>query len=368
MSTELKSPARTIFGAGTIQDLNREIPNQFNSILVVTGQHVKNSGLLERITAILAGRKLTITVGIQAEPPLPEVNKLIDAGRQAGVQAVIAIGGGSVIDSAKTAAAIIPLPGRIEDYFSGAMEITGKGLFFAALPTTAGTGAEITPNAVLTDPVSGIKKSLRHDTMMADLAIIDPDLLAECSRSIAVNSGLDALTQAIESYISLGATPLTRVYASRAVQLLYKHLPAFCEDRGNEDARCYTAEGSMLGAIAFATSGLGAVHGLGHPIGALRHIPHGLCCAILLPHILRWNEPVCADAYRSLAQNCQVADFPAAIADLCGELGIPENFRQFGLSERDFPFIVKNCRSNSMKQNPRPMTDSEVISLLQTLI
>ncbi len=367
MEHTLKSPARTVFGAGTLDELNREIPPFLRKILLVAGNHVVSGGLLERVKTILAGRELTVCSGIHPEPPLPDVQHLIDTGREAGVHAVVAIGGGSVIDSAKTAAALIPLSGGVKEYFDGSAAITGKGLFFAALPTTAGTGAEITPNAVLTDPETQIKKSLRHDTMMADVAIIDPDLLAECSEKVAVYSGLDAFTQAVESYISRGATELTQRYARHAAGLLYRNLPRFCADRGDAEARSGTAEGSMLGAIAFTTSGLGAVHGIGHPIGSLLHLPHGLCCAILLPKVLRWNQPLCEKQYEELAKTCGVADFAGSVEDLCRNLGVPDGFHEYGLNESHYDFILKNCRSGSMKQNPRPMSDEEVIAFLRSI-
>jgi alcohol dehydrogenase class IV len=367
MEHPLKSPARTMFGAGTLEELNREIPPFLHRILLVVGNHVVTGGLLARVREILDGRELVVCHDIQPEPPLPDVQRLIDAGRRNGVHAVVAIGGGSVIDSAKTAAALIPASGGVEDYFNGSTVITAKGLFFAALPTTAGTGAEISPNAVLTDPATQIKKSLRHDTMMADVAIIDPDLLAGCSEAVAVYSGLDAFTQAVESYISLGATEPTRRYALYAARLLYRNLPVFCADRGNAEARSGTAEGSMLGAIAFTASGLGAAHGLGHPIGALLHLPHGLCCAILLPKVLRWNQPVCGELYAELGKSCGVEDFVGAVEELCRKLGVPENFRSYGLNESHDDFILKNCRSGSMKQNPRPMSDDEVVAFLRTV-
>lgn len=367
MEHPLKSPARTIFGAGTLDELNREIPPFLRRILLAVGNHVAAGGLLERIRGILAGRELVVCRDIQPEPPLPDVQRLIDAGREAGVHAVVAVGGGSVIDSAKTAAALIPLSGNVADYFNGTAAIAAKGLFFAALPTTAGTGAEITPNAVLTDPSTRIKKSLRHETMMADVAIIDPDLLAGCSEQVAVYSGLDAFTQAVESYISLGANELTRRYALHAARLLYRNLPLFCADRGNAEARSNTAEGSMLGAIAFTASGLGAVHGLGHPIGSLLHLPHGLCCAILLPKVLRWNRPVCLERYAELGKACGVEDFVGAVEDLCGRLKVPADFSRYGLNESHDDFILKNCRSGSMKQNPRPMSDEEVAAFLRSV-
>lgn len=368
----MDNPVKIIFGDGTIERLNREIPSTLKNILLVTGRHVAESGLLEQLNSILANRTVTVHCGVAAEPPLHEVENIIETGRRSGAQAVVAVGGGSVIDAAKAAAALIPVSGNLKQYFDGTLSISGKGLFMAALPTTAGTGAELTPNAVLTDPETQIKKSLRHQTMYPDLAIIDPELLAGCSYELAVNSGLDAFTQAVESYISLGANQASREHAALAAGLLYRNLPIFAADRSNAFARRAMAEGSMNGALAFAVSGLGAVHGIGHPIGSLLKIPHGRCCAILLPSVLRWNLPVSEKYYAALAEICGLPSdaegFVDAVGKLCTALGIPGGFTSYGLAPQHFNFIVKNCRSNSMRNNPRPMSDDDVISMLEELL
>jgi len=276
-----------------------------------------------------------------------------------------------VIDAAKAAAAIIPLDGKTCDYFYGRKSIPGKGLFFAALPTTAGTGTEATPNSVLTDPETEIKKSIRHDTMFPDLAIVDPELTYTCPRDLTAHSGLDALTQAIESYISRGANSVSKVLAAKATQLIFNALPLVCADLKNQSARNDMAEGSMITALAFAQSSLGSVHGLGHPLGSKLHVPHGLCCAILLPKILRWNQNFCSEALDELALSCDCVngnDFIAKIEKLCKDLGIPDNFREFGISSDIFPFVLKNCRSGSMRSNPRHFEDNEILKILESLL
>lgn len=368
----MNNPVKIVFGDGSVNHLNDEISPELKRILLVTGTHVQKSGLLQRLKSILVGREITIHCGVAAEPPLPEVDSIIAAGRRADSQAVIAVGGGSVIDAAKAAAALIPTSGKLQEYFDGERVISGKGLFFVALPTTAGTGAELTPNAVLTDPATEIKKSLRHQTMFPNVAIIDPELLSSCSAALAANSGLDALTQAIESYISLNANATTREQAAQAILLLYRNLPVFCADRQNVAARTAMAEGSMRAALSFSAAGLGAVHGLGHPLGSLLQVPHGLCCAILLPHVLRWNQPISEKYFAELANLCALdngADgFIVAIETLCRSLDIPPNFSSFGLGTKHFGFILENCRSNSMKSNPRPMSDDDVVAMLQELI
>jgi len=370
MTYKLSFPGKTIFGNGSIQNLATELPHG-TSFLLVVGKHVENSGLMDRIQKSLSSFKLLTFSGVQAEPPLEVVDEIIQMGRALEVSGIIAVGGGSVIDAAKAAAAIIPLKGDIGDYFHGRREIPGKGLFFAALPTTAGTGTEATPNAVLTDPDCHVKKSIRHDTMFPDLAIIDPELTYSCPRDLTAHSGLDALTQAIESYISLGANSVSKALAAKATKLIFNALPIACANLKNKQARHDMAEGSMITALAFAQSSLGAVHGLGHPIGSKLHVPHGLCCAILLPVILRWNQDSCSEDLDELAEHCGCIDgdeFIGKIEKLCKELDIPENFKGFGISPEIFPFVLKHCRSGSMKSNPRHFEDSEILKILESLL
>jgi len=188
--------------------------------------------------------------------------------------------------------------------------------------------------------------------------------------ALTAASGLDALTQAIESYISLNAHVVSRSLAEPAVKLLFGGLRAAFMNGQDREARTRVAEGSLLSGMAFSQSGLGAVHGLAHPMGLLLDLAHGLTCAILLPHILRWNLPVCRAALGELGSAVGVAsaeDFVAAVDELCVALGIPKNFRAAGLQEAHFPTIVKNCRSGSMKANPRPMQDQHILDLLNTL-
>ena len=305
------------------------------------------------------------------EPPLNNVDELIELGRKEAVNAVIAMGGGSTIDAAKATAAIIPKKGHTADYFFGEKEITCKGLFFAALPTTAGTGAEITNNAVLTDKKGKVKKSIRHASMVADVAIIDPQLTLSMPPSITAASGLDALTQAIESFTSASANAVSKALAKSAVvKIMNSLLPAY--QNGNNTAyREIMAEGSLLSAMAFSQSGLGAIHGLAHPIGSLLGLAHGLTCSILLAPVMEWNAPVCKEMYQELAEVCGFVnqnEFMAKICELRKNMQVPSGFSELGLHESHFPFIVANCRSKSMRCNPREMSDAEVVEFLNALV
>ncbi|MFA7230255.1 MAG: iron-containing alcohol dehydrogenase [Victivallaceae bacterium] len=370
MKYSLQFPGKIIFGAGTYSLLPEYLPFD-TRILLVTGRHAEHSGLVDGMFSLLKGHEVISSSSIAPEPSLQEVDNLLKAGRYNEVNAVVAIGGGSVIDCGKTAAALIPCRGKTADFFYGKKSVPGKGLFFAALPTTAGTGAEITPNAVLTDQKTDIKKSIRHDTMFADVAIIDPELTYSCPPELTAASGIDALTQAIESYIARDANPVSMTLAAKATALLFANLKKAYLDPNNFVARSAMAEGSMIGAMAFTQSGLGAVHGLAHPIGSKLHVPHGMCCAILLPIIMKSNLPHCEKQMNELAVTCgcgNAGQFIEEIKNLCAELNVPAGFSSFGFNRSYFQFILDNCRSNSMKKNPRTFTDAEIEQILEKLL
>lgn len=365
---ELSFPGKTVFGNGSANNLPDILPPGAR-ILLVTGKHAACNGLTARLEELLSNFKVCVETGIQAEPPLPEVDRLINRARNEKLNTIVAVGGGSVIDAAKAAAAIAPSSGMTADFFYGRRQICGKGLFFAALPTTSGTGAEITPNSVLTDPETKIKKSLRHHTMFADAAIVDPELTYSCPAGLTAASGFDALTQAVESYISRKANPVSSALAGNAAKTLFANLVSACENP-DPASREAMASGSMMAAMAFVSSGLGAVHGVGHPIGSILKVPHGVCCAILLHPMLKWNLPECREQLEQLAIICGAGNadkFIEQIAAMRDRLKLPADFSEYGLTEQHFEFIVKNCRSGSMLTNPRHLTDNDVITMLEYL-
>ena len=361
---------RIVFGAGTAESLPGLLPAAAGRILLVMGRSAESNGLRDRFSALLADRVVVESIGaVPAEPPLDCVEELVSLGRSENVDAVVAVGGGSVIDAAKTAAAVVPLEGRAGDYFGvagkDAVPLPGKGLFFAALPTTAGTGAEVTRNAVLTDTATGIKKSIRSHLMVPDLAIVDPELTLSLPPDITANSAFDALTQAIESFTCPAATAATRALAETAVVKIMGNVEAAWRDGKDTRARTELAEGSLLSAMSFSQSGLGAVHGLAHPIGAAMKLPHGLVCAVLLPYILELNAEAAEKDYSRLARALgldSVDAFVSEIRALEGRLGVPDGFK--GLERELYPFILANCRGRSMKGNPRHIDDAEIEGLL----
>lgn len=370
---ELNFPRHIVFGWEGVAQLPRLAElvagKAGPAYVLVTGASPRSQTSVATATELL-GAPAAVFNGVRPEPLLSHVDGLAELLRTARPDLVIGIGGGSVLDVAKAGAILAPTTGDAADYFHARREISAPGIPFIALPTTAGTGAEITKNSVLTDPDAGIKKSIRHPYMVAAAAIIDPALTLTMSRAVTAASGLDALTQAVESYLSRGANAATLALARQATVLMLPALPAACIDGADRNARAAMAEGSLLAAMAFAQSGLGAVHALAHPLGAALKLAHGYTCAVLLPHILAYNADAAAKRLAELARAAGLesgAELVQAIADLCAELGIPGSLAGDGLTAAHFPSILQHCRSNSMRFNPREMSDDDVLGVLAKL-
>ncbi|OGV76059.1 MAG: hypothetical protein A3K19_02380 [Lentisphaerae bacterium RIFOXYB12_FULL_65_16] len=338
--------------------------------LLVSIRSLTRTGQVDEFAALCGGELAGRFSEVEHDPSLATVDRIAQMARDTRAEALVAVGGGSVIDAAKAAAILAPLPVPAGAYFRGERPLERPGLPFVALPTTAGTGAEITKNSVLTDTEAKVKASLRSPHMVPFAAIVDAELTVTQPPALTAASGLDALTQAIESYVSKHANAVTRALAISAVQRLMCHLGAAYRDGTDRAARTAVAEGSLLSGMAFSQSGLGAVHGLAHPLGLTLGLAHGLTCAILLPPVLRWNLPACRPEFTELAAvtgSASADEFVAAVARMARELGVPEDFRALGLTGDRFEYIVANCRSASMKANPRPMSDADVVSLLSAL-
>ncbi len=366
MSYSLAFPEIIRFGVGERFKLVDLLPQ--GSVLFISGKH-SGARIQQEIIPRLGGRAYELISDIHPEPPLSDVERSLTVGRRMGATAIVGWGGGSAMDVAKCVASLMPLTGSVADYFYGRRELAGSGAFLAEVPTTAGTGAEITSNAVLGDPQTGIKQSIRGKGMGANLAIIDPELTYDCPNSVTAASGFDALTQAIESFISRRANSVSRALAVRAAKNIFSNLSSAW--RGDTEARSWVAEGSMMGAMAFSGSGLGAVHGIGHPLGSILQVPHGVCCAILLPTVMRWNLEVASASLTELSGVLIGKNDPTGlierIEELRNSLELPVDFKSWGLGVKHQAFVVANCRSGSMKCNPRELSDTEVCQILEEL-
>jgi len=370
MTSQVTLPEILRFGRGVRHELATLLPP--GAVLILCGKHSRarvEGELLPR----LDGREVEIIPDFPPEPPLDRVDAAVAAGRRIKAASVIGWGGGSAIDGAKAVAALLNWEGSCADAFYGRSAPEERTCFFAAVPTTAGTGAEVTANAVLTDPKTGIKQSLRCPGMTANAVLSDPELVEEAPLSVLAGSGMDALTQSVESFLSRKADTLSRELARSAGTMLWNALRAIAAGTCDASGFDRLTQGSLLAGCALSKSGLGAVHGVGHPAGSRGHIPHGVCCAILLPTVLEWNRAVpAAEAALSefalaLTGDKDAGRFIAGIRDLRKSLSLPEDFRAWNFTAEDVTFVVDHCRSGSMKSNPRDLSDEEVRQLMESL-
>jgi alcohol dehydrogenase class IV len=376
-------PTRIITGNGCYEELGAQAAQYGTRAMLVCGAHsLRASGRLDQALAQLTEAEIATTVydAVAGEPTLDVVQEGLDRARADQVEVVIGIGGGSAIDAAKAIAGLCPHPGTIYEYFGHQREVTGGGLPWIAVPTTAGTGAEVTKNAVLISPREKNKSSLRHDGWFADVALVDPELTLGAPPEITAASGSDALTQAIEAYTSIAASPATDALATDAIARFTRSLERAWRDGNDLDARADMLYGSTLTGMAFANARLGGVHGMAHPLGYRYHIPHGMLCGLLLPYTMAYNVDYATCKYARVAGllgvdthklDEQVAARIAVdrVRELVTTVGIPTHLATFGVVQEDFPAIAQaSLPSGSLKHNPRPLAAEDVKAILASAL
>lgn len=322
-----------------------------------------------------------VCYGKASQEPSPSlVDEAVQIGRVHHVDAVLAIGGGSVLDTAKAAAGMIPNEGMIVEYLEGVG--TGRvmqtpSLPFIALPTTAGTGAEVTHNAVITDVKAGYKKSFRSESLLARLVIVDPLLAISLPPAQTAASGMDALTQLIESYVSRKHNPIADGMALNGIRLCARSLVRAYLNGEDADAREDMAQAALLSGLCLASAGLGAAHGIAASLGAHLGLGHGLACAILLAPIMRLNCPTSvqrfADIGRALTGQQHLSlqeDAQAGIAfveELAKKLHIPEHLKHLHISKEQLPVLARDSAGGSMSGNPVQLSQREWEDFLRPL-
>lgn len=368
MKFEFATAARIRFGCGAAASLASEAAALAPRPFVVTG---RSTGRIAHLVSQLPGPCFAVS----GEPSVPVILDGVQAARDARAGVIVAVGGGSAIDAAKAIAALVPNEGGIFDY----LEVVGKALPLAqpalpviAVPTTAGTGSEVTRNAVIASPEHRVKASLRHPSMLPRLALVDPELTYSLPPAITASTGLDALTQLIEPFVSNRANPVTDALCVEGIRRAAAALPAACENPGNHDARQDMALASLLGGIALANAGLGAVHGFAAPIGGRFPAPHGAVCAALLPYVMRANLEAGAarDRYTTVAR-LLTGDAGATaeagvgwVAGLCRRLAIP-SLGKYGIRLEDVPVLTAlAAKASSMKANPVTLSSAALESIL----
>lgn len=366
MNATFSTAGRIITGCGALGQLAVNVSELGRVALLVTGRHaMRRTGVADRATVELetAGCRVAVFDQVPPEPTTCCVDEGRTIFRESGCDVVVGIGGGSVIDVAKAIGGLACAEATTATYFSG-RALPDRGAPVVAVPTTAGTGAEVTFNSVLVDPTVPVKQSIRGDVLLPRVAIVDPELTVSMPPEITARSGMDALTQAIEGYWSIGATPITDALAIQAIELIGGNLLRAYQAGNDLSAREAMAYGSLMAGMCFANARLGAVHGLAHPLGVRYRIAHGEVCAILLPHVMRLNRPAAAAKYDRISRivGGDAADFAA---DLLVRLGLPTTLKHVGLRRADFDGIVaESMPSGSLKANPKKVAEDDLIAIL----
>lgn len=377
---EFATATRIIFGPGTLEEVAPLATELGTRALVVTGGTPARAAPLLR--SLEDAGVAAVTFAVRTEPTTHRVREGTDRAREAGCDLIVGIGGGSVIDAAKAIAGLLTNGGDPLDY----LEVIGQGrpitapaAPYIAVPTTAGTGAEVTKNAVLASPEHHVKVSLRSPLLLPRVAVVDPLLTHSVPPSITASTGLDAFTQVLEPYVSRLATPLTDAICREGMTRAARSLRRAHAHGDDAEAREDMALVSLMGGLALANAKLGAVHGFAGPLGGMFDAPHGAICGRLLPSVMATNVHALRDRapespalvrYAHIAHlltgdvAAAVEDGVAWVQDLCAALQVP-GLATYGVTPDDIPTIIAKARqSSSMKGNPITLTRDELREIL----
>ena len=374
---------KIVFKQGALKEAGAHIGHLGKKFLIVVDPFFATTPHMDTLTGQLkeAGADYVVFSEVRGEPTVDLVDEVSEFAIENGCDAVISFGGGSCIDVGKATAAIITNGGPSQDY----LEVVGKGkkvtkepVPFVTIPTTAGTGSEVTKNAVLGSKTQGFKRSMRDDKMVATVAIVDPLLTVGCPKKVTANSGIDAMTHLIEAYITFRATPISDGLALKGIELAGKYLQRAYEDGNDIEAREGMCAAALLGGMAFANSGLGAAHGFGMAFGIKYHLPHGEACGIALPHVVRLNARACSDKLDKVGEALTGKRFDkpgegtqAAIDFLFAlnkALGIEPDYKFLHIPPEEVPAMAQGSKGTSMTSNPVQLTDQELEDFLREIM
>lgn len=364
---------KLITGPAAIEQLSAELTRlNVQNPLIVTDAILVKSGTVDLALAQLGGRRYGLFDQVKPEPEISIVEDCTRAYREGGHDGLIGVGGGSAIDIAKGVAAFASHEGPLAELF-GVDLVKRKGPPLIAIPTTAGTGSEVTNVAIFSDKEAQLKKGIVSDYLLPDVALVSPLMTLTCPRSVTAASGVDALVHAIESYLSVNASPITDAIALGAIKLIVKALPKAYANPSNLQAREDMATASLMAGMAFGNAGVGAVHALAYPLGGRFNIAHGVSNALLLPYVMEWNKLACVERMRDIADAMGVrvahlsdkdaADLAVkAMADLCAAVEIPSGLRSFNVPEDAIPAMADEASKieRLMRNNPRKLTATDI--------
>ena len=374
LSTFLAS-RKTILAQGAVSQIGPEAKKLGAAkVLVVTDQGVVKAGLAEPVKASLAEAGLEVGVfdGVLPEPPSGSIDQCSEMFRTGGFDLCLGLGGGSSLDTAKIVSALSVNPGSVKDYVGMDM-VPQKGAPLVLVPTTAGTGSEATRVMVFTDEDDNTKKVVYSDYLLPELSVLDPELTLSMPPSVTADTGMDALVHAIETYVSMNSTPYAEILSLQAISMIAEHLPKAYAKGSSLLARYNMLLAANLSGSAFASGGLGAVHGLAYVLGTEYHMSHGRSNAIMLPHVMEFNLSGNLEKYANIAramgeETIGLSPYEAAelsveaVRSLLAAVNVSDRLEDYGISRDDLPKLVKGglAQARLFVPNPRDLVEADV--------
>ena len=369
-------PQHVIFGKGSLGKLPEAAKALGkNKALIISGPHLNRIGMVDKCRAALSAAGIGSAAFTETEgnPSTETVEKAVEAYKSSGADFIVAFGGGSPLDVAKAAGILAMYGGKITEYEGGG-KVPGPVVPMIAIPTTAGTGSEVTSFSVITDHSRNYKLSVSSNYLLPAYAILDPELIASVPAGTAAACGVDAMVHALEAYLSLAASPFSDMFALKALQLIGKNLRAYAANRGNEAAAEAMMMGSLFAGIAFSHARLGDVHAMSHPVSAYFNVAHGVANAILLRVIVEYNELADQGKYYDIYRCVAKAPVSEAMFSshmlteelraLNMELGIPSCLKEAGVKAEYFDAMAEDAmKSGNISVNPRSTTKADVLEL-----
>lgn len=371
-----KIPQNIEFGMGSLKKLPAILgENQSDHVLLVSDRGLEKIGVVKKIQDIIesGGIKCTSYLDVIPNPTVDIVNEAAALYKECGATSIVALGGGSSMDVAKAVGVLAIHGGKITDY-EGLYKVPSPIVPMIAIPTTAGTGSEVTASAVITDEARNYKLSVISYEILPKYAVLDPELIMTAPASIAAACGVDALIHALEAYVSTMATPFSDAMAEKAMELIGPNIRRFVANRKDEEAACAMMAGCNFAGIAFAWAKLGNVHAMSHPVSAFFHVPHGVANAVILPTVIEYNALADHGRYEKIYNYIREKKEPAAdfkpemlveeVKKLNRDLGIPERLSDVGVTEDKIPQMAEDAmKSANVLANPRQTNVRDMIEL-----
>lgn len=373
-----KIPQSIQFGMGSLKKLPEILAeNHSDNILLVSDRGLEKIGVVKKVQDIIEQASLTCNtfLDVVPNPTVEVVNQATALYKQCGATSLVALGGGSSMDVAKAVGVLVNYGGSITDY-EGNFKVPGPIVPMIAIPTTAGTGSEVTASAVITDTQRNYKLSVFSYEILPKYAVLDPELIMTAPASIAASCGVDALIHAIEAYLSRNATPFSDAMAEKAMELIGGNLRRFVANRQDADAACAMMLGSNFAGIAFAWARLGNVHAMSHPVSAYFNVPHGVANSILLPNVMEYNALADHGRYEIIYNYIRQGTAPVdnftpdmlveELRRLNEQLGIPATLSEVGVTADKIPAMAEDAmKSGNIPANPRQTNVKDIMRLYE---